>query len=247
MSKSSRPFIGVTGHYVRHTDRPGIAAGLCDEHTLLAPYFDSVIQAGGLPLLIPATSDPDLTAEYLDRVAGVLFTGCRQDYPPAWYSETNAPETITLGPPRADSDRRLMNLALHCAKPLMGICAGFQLYNICSGGSLIQHVQSPIRHTIPPPAEEAYHEVTLEAQSQLADILGAMHCRVNSNHHQAVDLTRIAPTLRPVAMAADGVVEALEPADTDAPFRLFVQWHPERIDDTVHKAKLFSAFVAACG
>lgn len=247
MSKPLRPLIGVTGQYAHYAHPPETVHRLRNEHTIRSGYFEAVIQAGGLPVLIPAVPDPGVTADYLDRVAGVLFTGCGQDYPPAWYGEADAPETRPLGPPRSESDRLLMSLALRGPKPLMGICAGFQLFNLCSGGSLIQHVRSSTRHTALSPTEDACHEVTVEPSSRLAGILGAGRLRVNSSHHQGVDLARIAPGLKPSAVAPDGIVEALEPCHASGPFRLFVQWHPERIDDTAHKAGLFAAFVSACG
>ncbi len=246
MKKDRRPLVGITGQYTRRTASPGSGQQVCEEHTVLAGYFDAVLQAGGLPLLIPATTDSGVTTDYLDRVAGVLFTGCRQDYPPAWYGEPDAPETVPMGSPRAESDRRLMTLALQGTKPLMGICAGIQLFNVCSGGGLIQQVQTSIRHTMLSPSEDACHEVAIRADSRLAGILQTGRCQVNSSHHQAVDRDRIAPGLKPAATASDGIVEALEPGDPSAPFRLFVQWHPERIDDATHRAKLFSAFVDAC-
>jgi len=215
-------------------------------HTVLIFYFKAVLQAGGLPVLIPATADTAVIEAYFDRVSGVLFTGCAQDCPPAWYGETPEPETHIMGYPRADNDRMLMTLALQRAKPLLGICAGMQLYNVVSGGRLIQHLRTPIRHTKVTPTEDACHEVMIDPDSRVASILGAGPCHVNSSHHQGVDLSRIAPGLKATAWAPDGVIEALEASVASDLFRLFVQWHPERIDDEVHRGKLFSAFVAAC-
>ncbi|RMG95667.1 MAG: hypothetical protein D6705_13040, partial [Deltaproteobacteria bacterium] len=73
---------------------------------------------------------------------------------------------------------------------------------------------------------------------------------VNSIHHQAID--RIAPALRAVAWAEDGIVEAVEPVE-DRGFVVGVQWHPEWMPprphepDLVAAAPLFEAFVAAAG
>jgi putative glutamine amidotransferase len=48
-----------------------------------------------------------------------------------------------------------------------------------------------------------------------------------------------------VALSGDGLIEAVEPADPDAPWLVAVQWHPETTaaDDPSQQA-LFDGFVA---
>ena len=88
----------------------------------------------------------------------------------------------------------------------------------------------------------AYHKVIIEPDSLLARILEDTEATVYSSHHQAVD--RLGANLKAVAKSEDGVIEALE--RTDGPFGLFVQWHPEMMDDLKHRNAIYGAFVNAC-
>jgi len=83
--------------------------------------------------------------------------------------------------------------------------------------------------------------VRIEAQSRLATLLGATELTVHSVHHQAVG--RLGKGLRPVAWAADGVIEAYE--STQHPFLVGVQWHPElaALGDA-RQRRLFDALLA---
>jgi len=62
---------------------------------------------------------------------------------------------------------------------------------------------------------------------------------VNTRHHQSI--RDLAPGLRATAWAADGVIESVEPRDTNAPWTLAVQWHPEEDLD----AAVFGSFAEA--
>jgi putative glutamine amidotransferase len=124
---------------------------------------------------------------------------------------------------------------------VLAICMGQQLINVVYGGTLIQHIETEIQHTRVEPGLDRFHSVTVEEDSLLHRILGARELEVNSSHHQAVD--RLAPGLRVLARAPDGIVEAVQM--TDKRFFIGVQWHPERLMDRPEQQQLFEAFVAA--
>jgi putative glutamine amidotransferase len=83
--------------------------------------------------------------------------------------------------------------------------------------------------------------VRLSSSSQLQDILGCRHTRVNSFHHQAVDV--LGSRLLATSHAADGTIESLE-AD-DRPFVVGVQWHAECLIGQARQLALFRALVNA--
>src|SRR5690606_35567362 len=116
--------------------------------------------------------------------------------------------------------------------------AGGDLYQdiATQTSSRLQHMQKAAGHF-------PSHFVQLDSESLLARIVGAGTLRVNSFHHQAV--RQVAYGFRTSAVAADGVVEAIE--QVDAPFVVGVQWHPERMTQDPHRARLFQAFVEAAG
>ena len=74
------------------------------------------------------------------------------------------------------------------------------------------------------------HTIAIEPGSRLHQALGETEIEVDSFHHQALD--RVAPDLRVVARAPDGVVEAVE-LDGGA-YVLAVQWELQeewRVDE----------------
>ena len=136
--------------------------------------------------------------------------------------------------------------ALDADKPVFGICRGIQLLNICLGGTLYQDLPtehgSAVDHHMTPPYDRAVHEVTILADTPLAALLGKMRLGVNSYHHQAVKA--LAPVLRPMALADDGLIEAAYLPGKR--FCMAVQWHPEFSYKTDADSRaLLAAFVRA--
>jgi putative glutamine amidotransferase len=109
--------------------------------------------------------------------------------------------------------------------PTLGICRGQQLLNVALGGSLVQDLPSEgvDTHRQQAPRHGLAHAFSVEPESRLARIFGETQFQVNSFHHQAV--RAVAPSLRAVAWAPDGTIEALESAEH--PWLLAVQFHPE--------------------
>jgi putative glutamine amidotransferase len=212
-------------------------------------YANAVIQAGGLPVLIPLQVQGELLAELLQRVDGLIFSG-GGDIDPAYYGET--PQVANLDevqPGRDKLEIELMRLATRQHKPFLAICRGIQVMNVANGGSLWQDVASqkpqPIRHDYyrnHHPRNYLAHEVSLEAGSLLGQILETGRLPVNSLHHQGVK--KVASPLKAAGYAPDGLVEVLEVRDH--PFGLGVQWHPEElVADQEAARKMFQAFVTA--
>jgi gamma-glutamyl-gamma-aminobutyrate hydrolase PuuD len=181
------------------------------------------------PVLLKAGRD----AASLDGVDGLLLSG-GVDVDPALYGEGLHPETEAPVPVRDQLERTLLMQALAEDFPVLAICRGLQLMNVCHGGTLVQHYEG---HKIP---SNALHEVDVEPGSRLAAIYGAGELRVNSRHHQIVG--RVGAMLAVTARSkGDGVVEGLERSDRR--FAIAVQWHPEdQISQYPEQLKLFEAF-----
>ncbi|PKM45524.1 MAG: amidotransferase, partial [Firmicutes bacterium HGW-Firmicutes-6] len=145
-------------------------------------------------------------------------------------------------------EMRLLRAVMDRDKPIFGVCRGLQLINVALGGTLYQDINKqvkrelPIQHFQQNNYEFPVHQVIVEKNSQLYDIIGTETIRVNSMHHQAI--ARLAPQLIATAASADGLVEAVEIRELS--FGLAVQWHPEFLwqqdDNTL---KILQAFVAA--
>ncbi len=213
-------------------------------------FIDSIIEAGGLPVLIPLTTNQEILREIYDSVDALLIPG-GEDVHPKFYGEEPHPK---LGPTSEIRDRveiQLIRWAYADDKPVLGICRGIQVINVALGGSLIQDIadQTPgaLAHTTPDGAtmwDSSAHEIVLASDSRLALLLGKTKIMVNSVHHQAVK--RLSPHLVKTAESSDGTIEALEAKGRN--FFMALQCHPEMLWQKAPDRewlKLFSAFVAA--
>jgi putative glutamine amidotransferase len=201
---------------------------------LSSSYVRSLVAADLTPLIVPPLLDPSRAADALDAAAGLVLTG-GEDLHPSSYGET---PHARLG--ETDQARDAVEIALYRAArarglPVLAICRGIQLVNVAEGGTLYQDLASerpsPIDHVDP----NRRHALRVDPGSLLHRTVGDP-ASVNSRHHQAIKI--LAPSLRAVAWAEDGVIEGVESLDPDAPRLLAVQWHPE---DDVETA-LFEGF-----
>ena len=157
---------------------------------------------------------------------GLLLTG-GVDVDPALYNEPLHPMTQTPVPARDAMELTLLRQALEHDIPVLAICRGLQLLNVCLGGSLLQHIDNGLH--VAGEDGSAWHEVSVEEGTKLHGVLGAKRVVVNSRHHQAVTPERLAPGLRITAMSDDGLVEGVE--GLTQRWLVGVQWHPERLED----------------
>jgi putative glutamine amidotransferase len=163
----------------------------------------------------------------IDGLAGLVLTG-GVDVDPARYGADRHEKVRRVDPGRDEFELRLLSAALSRDMPVLAICRGHQLLNVCFGGSLVQHIESG-EHTADYRTEgypSRSHEVTLVPGKRLEAWLGTGRLLVNSRHHQAVTPDRLAPDLAAAATSDDGLVEAVE--STRHAWAIGVQWHPER-------------------
>ncbi len=209
-----RSTIGITASF---DDEKGIA-------TCPKAYTDSVLEAGGKPLLIPIMPD-DVAEEMLSVVDGLLFPG-GVDIDPFRYGERPHAQLGRIDPTLDALELGLAQKALAMNVPMLGICRGCQLISVAAGGGLVQDIPSQIggalKHKQLAPRWHGTHEVILDEDSLAARIFGTRRLTANSFHHQSVK--NPGDTFVVSGRAVDGVVEALE---SRKGFRLLIQWHPE--------------------
>ncbi|HXH22081.1 MAG TPA: gamma-glutamyl-gamma-aminobutyrate hydrolase family protein [Dehalococcoidia bacterium] len=162
----------------------------------------------------------------LEGLSGLVLTG-GVDIDPARYGAERHERVRRIDPLRDEFESALLHAALRQDMPVLAICRGHQLLNVCLGGSLLQHIESG-EHVADYRSEgfpSRSHEVVTAAGSRLREWLGE-RCLVNSRHHQAVTTERLAPGLTAAATSADGLVEGIE--SQRHTWVVGVQWHPER-------------------
>lgn len=226
----------------------GISSNRKDGLSCIAEtYIQSVLKAGGAPVLIPVMTDIGALTAVVSELDGLLMSG-GGDLNPLFIGEEPIPQLDEGDSFRDEYDLMLVRLAMNRQIPLLGICRGHQLVNLAFGGTLFQDIYAQregrqLKHSQKFPREYPSHTVFLKEGSHfLRDIFGdAGTLVVNSFHHQAVN--EVAPEFVAAANAADGVNEAIGHAEK----QLYgVQWHPEAMtsDSNGQMMKLFRYFVA---
>ncbi len=220
-TKETKPLIGITGNYDKET---------C---TLAEGYYQSVLKAGGIPVIIPPRiieGDADAPcateASLLDRLDGIIFSG-GGDPNPLLFGEEPVKELHSITPERDVQELLLVRYAYDRQIPMLGICKGIQMINAALGGTLYQDIHSQmegtrIKHSQDQDRRFPSHTISIAEGSILHRLFGNA-LAVNSFHHQACK--EAAPCLKVTATAPDGVIEAVESNEFKS--ILGVQWHPE--------------------
>jgi putative glutamine amidotransferase len=239
-----KPIIGVTPDF-NAGDRKEWG-GKEPTYFLRARYVQAIEDLGGVPLILPLTTDRAVRRTMLNGLQGLLLTGSGPDLPPHLYGERQRYDFSVVSRQRYAFELDIARMAADQKLPVFGICGGMQAINVAFGGTLVQDIASqvsaPLPHRSSLPATRVCHAVRVSAKSLLRRITRKETIRVNSSHHQSVK--QVAPCLVASAVAADGVIEAIEsPAH---PFFLGVQWHPEFLYERheTHR-QLFQAFLRA--
>jgi putative glutamine amidotransferase len=238
MAHHTRPRIGINADFV--------AAGkvTCAHARLNAGYFDAVLTAGGLPIILPPLAREAEIDALLDLVDGVLLSG-GLDMDPRRQQQPSHAAVQPMAERREENDRYLVRRALERRVPVLGIGVGMQQLNAACGGSLYLHLPEDLPRAMPhfdPTGGPHRHAVLLEPDTRLDEIYGGGEIRVNSHHHQAV--RQPGAGLRVSARAPDGVIEAIEATDADW-FCVGVQWHPESETASALDMQLFECFIQA--
>lgn len=233
------PIIGITTY--NDINLQGFTAAM-----LLRAYIDAIINAGGLPVMIPSGIPENSRLELFEKLDGLLFTG-GGDISIEHFDGIAHPSISNVDEDRDDLELYMVRAAIENDKPFLGICRGLQLLNIVLGGTLFTHIvaqkSNSLKHDYYPnyPRNLLAHNVQIIQESKLGIILGEKVVEVNSLHHQGI--MNLSPRLNSVGFAPDGLIEAVELPGHK--FGIAVQWHPEWLTEQKRMQQLFSAFVEA--
>ena len=221
-----KPVIGITGNYEDLTCKLGKG------------YYQKVVEAGGVPVIVPPVTDPHVIINTLDRIDALILSG-GGDYNPLWAGEEPSPLLHGINAERDQAELMITRLAYNRQIPMLGICRGIQTLAMALGGKVFQDIsdRATEKHSQDADRSEPTHTVTIEKDSILYRIYSeAQQCSmfnhqssifVNSFHHQAVSDT--GAKFRVTARSADGIIEAME--STEYKPVMGVQWHPECLEN----------------
>lgn len=218
--RHERPAIGITA-YIADQDLGSGPVGV-----QMAPddYVKAVWDAGGLPVVLPVLPE-EASMALVECVDGLLLTG-GGDVDPEFYGERSSVALQDVDPRRDLIESAIVRLSIDRNRPLLAVCRGVQMLNVALGGTLIHDLPSAGwgSHDQQAPSADPHHEVAVDPGSRISRAFNRPTLAVNSFHHQAIKTA--APALKPVAWAPDGLIEAVELADS-AHWVVGVQWHPE--------------------
>ena len=235
-----KPIIAITSSMDLNPNR------LNDNRTMVSlDYSNSVINSGGIPVILPITDNFEVIKEQVKYFDGLILSG-GGDPDPNLYGEDCLQELGDITPERDTFELAILEEFLRTKKPILGICRGLQLMNVFYGGTLyqdIKYVDTNIQHKQKWLADLPTHDINILENNILFEIFGKK-ARTNSFHHQMIkDLGR---ELTSIATANDGVIEAIQ--NKNYPFFYGVQWHPEMMASrgNLGMKKIFDKFIESC-
>ncbi len=155
-------------------------------------------------LVVPLPNGAPSAQVLLEELAldGVVLTGGND--------VAGAPQAANVAPERDQLEQDLITQCLTRDLPILGICRGMQMLNVALGGYL----------------ERTTAHVAVEHPISVADTRHwPDRWQVNSYHDVCIPMAGLAPSLRCLARAENGDVEAF--AHTEAMCH-GIMWHPER-------------------
>lgn len=220
---AARPVLGIMAcNRIVGTE---MAQAVMNRYVMAAMHYADVAA-----LIIPSLPDLMNAAEVAPRLDGILLTGSPSNIEAARYGDAGG--DAPFDPQRDEVALSMISAMIDRAKPVFGICRGFQEINVALGGNLRRDASTNpalLAHHAPDDASfdamfDHYHPVALEPGGLLAKTYGVPELAVNSVHYQGVGT--LAPGLTVEARAEDGLIEAFSAKISGAPI-LAVQWHPE--------------------
>ena len=221
---SKKPIIGISSSVI--VDDSGSFAGYKRAY-VNKDYVDAVIKAGGVPLIIPFTTDKEVIINQAQVIDGLIISG-GHDVSPYNYGQEPSPLLGETFPERDTYEMLLLEESKKRNLPILGICRGSQIINVAGGGTLYQDLSlipgNVLKHNQVSKPTLKTHKIQIEENSIISEIFGK-ETMVNSFHHQALD--KVADDFKVVARASDGIVEAIQ--HKTYKFLVGVQWHPEML------------------
>ena len=170
------------------------------------------INAIAIPVIYDSKNEFEKIKEIIDFCDGIIFPG---------------------GKYIKEIDLKIMKYLYEQDKPTFGICLGMQIMGATFNGGIRETIKDKNHNS----EKEYVHEITIDKNSRLYEIIGMEKIKVNSRHGKCVPHTK----LDCVAYSEDGIIEAIE--DKTKKFFIGVQWHPETLPKDEYSNKIFEKFI----
>ncbi len=232
----NKPLIGLNSDYVRAKgNQPSFSV-------IAAGYYDSILRAGGVPVVVPPLSEDEDISGLVEKLDGFVMIG-GADLDPRRDGFMLHHTVRPMETRRENFDRKLIRAIVDSRTPFFGIGAGMQLLNLTMGGNLFLHIPEDLPTAIPHrDGQDPAHRHSLEVvpNTLMERVYGDGEIRVSSRHHMAID--EVATGFNVTARCPDGVVEAIE-SDMADWFAIGTQFHPENGAASALDVRVFEEFI----
>jgi gamma-glutamyl-gamma-aminobutyrate hydrolase PuuD len=211
-------------------------------HYVGTGYAESVVAAGGLPLILAAVrgSEGADAAEVVQVLDGILLAGGTDIHPETYGQTLDAARTEDPDVARDRFEVAMVREARVRGLPILGICRGLQMLNVAYGGTLDQHhPHEGVPLVDNPKLRIQVTDLDVDPNSKVGSALGVSRMQVYCLHHQAIDA--LGEGLRVTSSASDGLIEGIE--DPSAGFVAGVLWHPEQMTGSTDAQRVYDSFV----
>ncbi|MCX7885154.1 MAG: gamma-glutamyl-gamma-aminobutyrate hydrolase family protein [Caloramator sp.] len=237
-----KPFIGITSDYM--ISEKGMSLGQ-ERYFVSKEFIDAVIEAGGVPVIIPIINKEEDILKIMDSLDGIILSG-GFDVNPIYYGEEPSKYVGFTYTPRDLCELFIVKAAIEKDMPILGISRGQQIMTVAFGGKLYQDLSESesfyINHMQRASINDIGHYVDILPNTRLFKIFENERLLVNSFHHQAAKT--VPANFIVSATSSDGIIEAIEHKTKPI---MAVQWHPEiMIRKHPIMLRIFEEFINWC-
>ena len=221
-----KPIIGI----IARVEYPGETGKLVMNET----YRQTIIKYGGNPIVIMPPQDINYTEVKYDNQEELT-----KEEKEMLITQINLCDGIIMtgGFKINKFDRFISEYATENDIPLLGICLGMQIMANYKKKLWLIKNDSYIEHRV---EKGLVHNVTIDKNSKLYEIVKKEKFMVNSRHYYHVEPN---DNYDVVAVSDDNYIEAIEMKNKK--FNIGIQWHPESMNDDASK-KIFETFIRCC-
>lgn len=213
----TKPIIGIV-------PRSSTILNNCDAQAIEETYRNAIIQSGGIPIAILPTQVASFESA-IPREMQKMTIENKEDLNQLLYM---CDGIISPGGFKTyEYNYYICQYAREHNIPMLGICAGMQIMSRTgdSSVSLERNIMDIHKNTL--------HNVTINKDTLLYDIIGNENIKVSSHHNYHVSSAGINSVS--AISEEDGIIEAIEDQNLD--FFLGLQWHPEKTFNEVENSK----------
>lgn len=232
----NKPIIGIVAR-IEKVDNPLYNRNVM---SVVEDYRRAIINFNGIPIMIMPTEDIKFSKfKEENYVSEKLNDDIKDDL----VKQIKLCDGILIpgGCKIFEYDKFICKYAIEKDIPLLGICLGMEIMAAVDNcdTKVIEKINNGVNHKS---LDTFVHNVRLEENSKLYNIVGNKEFKINSRHICRVTGTK---DFDIVGYSDDGIIEAIEYKKNR--FAIGIQWHPESIyEESIEAKKLFDEFIKSC-